>query len=683
MQLLFPWFLLGLTAVAIPVVVHLLQLRRPQRVLFTNTAFIREAELITVRHRQVQRWLVLLARVLAIVALVLVFCQPFIPAERDNLAQQRGTDVWVDNTNSMQVRGLAGRNLLDEAVTYAGALGKGKKTSGLRLLNSTSKETGYAEYVDKLNGLKLGKINAGNLLMGGNSSLYLFSDFQKNSFSINSLNKLAYRNQVVLVPLKGKPSGNIYIDSVWLDDAFVRVRTNLGLHIRVRNGGQAEVTDCPVKVFLGAKQAVAYRVSVAPGQSVTTVAQVQVDNAALVEGRVVVDDAPVTFDNVYYFTLHPAAAIRVLEIGDEPLAQQVFANEPLFAYTFAKSGSVNYGALRQANLILLSEVRDIDAGLREALRGALGRGASVVVVPSAANGGHASYDLLFKSLGLGTVQWEAQSAGPELREVAMPSSEMPFFRDVFGAQQRAVTMPRVAPVLRWSRTGTDIMRLRDGESFLAGFASGTGDVYVFSAPFAAAYSDFTEHALFVPVMYRMAMLSYRNEQLPAYRLDQGAVTLKLPASDSDGAAARSDEAAFRLVKDSLLLVPGQRVAGAEVRLELPRTMSEPGFYQVRRGQKVLTTLAFNPNKRESELAAYSADDLRQMLGNTHPNVRVVESGTDGAGLAADAAAQTGTPLWRYFLAAALVCLLAEALLVRFGRRRVAAVPAGAPTRAVA
>jgi len=105
-------------------------------------------------------------------------------------------------------------------------------------------------------------------------------------------------------------------------------------------------------------------------------------------------------------------------------------------------------------------------------------------------------------------------------------------------------------------------------------------------------------------------------------------------------------------------------------------MDAPGFYQVRQGQKVVTTLAFNPNKRESELAAYSADDLRQMLGEDHPNVRVVESGADGAGLAADNAAQTGTPLWRYFLAAALVFLLAEALLVRFGRRW-AAAPAAA------
>ena len=214
------------------------------------------------------------------------------------------------------------------------------------------------------------------------------------------------------------------------------------------------------------------------------------------------------------------------------------------------------------------------------------------------------------------------------------------------------------------------MRLQDGESYLAEFASGAGKVYVFSAPFAKEFSDFVAHALFVPVMYRMAMLSYQLEQLPAYRLTQYSVALKLPVAASDAATGRADEASFRLVRDSLKLIPGQRVVGNDLRLDLPVGLDEPGFYRVQRpAGKVLTTLAFNQDKRESELAAYSADELRKLLGPNHPNVRVVESGADGLGLAKFRAEQTGQPLWRYFLALALACLLAEALLVRFGSWR--------------
>jgi hypothetical protein len=174
-------------------------------------------------------------------------------------------------------------------------------------------------------------------------------------------------------------------------------------------------------------------------------------------------------------------------------------------------------------------------------------------------------------------------------------------------------------------------------------------------------------------MYRMAMLSYQNEQQPAYRLTQGTVGLKMSYADAAGEKeSDADKAPFQLVRDSVTLIPGQRISGNDLRLELPVSLNAPGFYQVQRRGKVLTTLAFNQDKRESELAAYSADDLRRLIGPDRPNIRVVEAGVDGAGLATLQAEQTGQPLWRYFLAFALACLLAEALLVRFGRGRVGA-----------
>lgn len=682
MQLMYPWFLFGLMAVAIPIVIHLLQLRRPQRLLFTNTAFIQEVELVMVRHRNLQRWLVLLARVLGLIALVLVFCQPFIPT-RENTNISTETQVLVDNSFSMQGVGLGQTTEFAEAVKQALSVGDAAPTSSrFRLLNGGNGLLSPTAYQTALAELKMTAQNPFSTLhrelngqRGNGSPLIIFSDFQKETVDAAGLTELTNR-EVVLVPLVGKSMSNLYVDSVWLDDAFVRVHTNVGLHIRVRNGGSIKLSDSPVKVFLGAQQAAVYRVTVEPGQTVTSVVQVQVADNALALGRVVTEDAPVAFDNVYYFTLQPAGAIRVMEIGAEPVAQQLYGNEPLFAYSFAKPQQVDYGVLQRANMVIVRELERVDAGLREGLRSVVKRGGSIVIVPAGIAGSHDSYQQLFKSLGLGAVQWEATVTVPELRAVAMPSAREPFFRDVFGARQREATMPRVAPVLRWPRTGTDILRLGDGASYLANFASGAGQVYVFSAPFAEQYSDFVSHSLFVPVMYRMAMLSYQNDQLPAYRLTQGAVTLKLPAVETAGKeAGRADEASFRLVKDSLVLIPAQRVVTTELRLDLPAGMDTPGFYQVQREGKVLTTLAFNQDKRESELAAYSADELRKLIGPNHPNIKVVDGGVDGAGLAKFRAEQAGQPLWRYFLALALLALLAETLLVRFGGRRAKAARA--------
>ncbi|SFP68119.1 N-terminal double-transmembrane domain-containing protein [Hymenobacter arizonensis] len=684
---MYPWFLLGLLGIAIPVLIHLLQLRRPQRLFFTNTSFIREVEMVTVRHRKVQHLLILVARVLAISSLVLMFCQPFIPATGvEKSSPGVGTDVLVDNSFSMQQPGSIQSSLLKEAVEEARDLGKlASSGTKLRLKNGGNRLITLSEYQSALDELKFTSkaplSNIGGMKEGLSSSgkLFIFSDFQKNAFDGSSLKDLPENSETVLVPIPTNSIGNVYVDSVWLDDAFVRMRTNIGLHVRLRNGGSLAAVDCPVKVFLNAKQVAAFRVTVEPGEAVATVVQVQVEDEKLALGQVVTEDRPVTFDNTYYFTLQPAAAIQVHEIAAEPASQPLYGNEPLFKYIHSKPQSLNYGLLRQADLVIVREINQVDAGLREGLRAVVKRGGSVVIIPTAMVSAQASYQQLFKELGLGSAQWSANTATPELRDVAMPNAQEPFFRDVFGAQQRAVTMPRVAPVLRWSRTGTDILRLRDGESYLSSFASGAGKVYVFTAPFSKEYSDFVQHALFVPVMYRVAMLSYLNEQLPAYRLTQAMVGLKLPAISqaTNSTAGGADEVGFRLVKDSLTLIPTQRVLGQEVRLDLPVGMDAPGFYQVQRRGKVVTTLAFNQDKKESELAAYTAAELRELIGPDKPNIKVLEGGTDGAALAKFRAEQTGQPLWRYFLAFTLACLLAEALLVRLASRRIGTAQAKA------
>ena len=680
MQLLFPSFLTGLVAIAIPIIIHLLQLRRPQRVGFTNTEFIKQLELTVARQRRLKQWLVLVARILALVFLVLAFCQPFIPASKAGfLSQGNGVQVVVDSSPSMQVNGESGGTLFRTAVSQAQSLGKVfNMPAGFILLNAGNKVLTSAAYHDKLQNLAISGHSVGQLesavmksasVVGTANPLYIFSDFQKKAVSARFIYALGTTRETVLVPEVGTSVANVFVDSVWFDDAFVRVRTNVGLHIRLRNGGRLDAKDCPVKVLLGPQQVAAFRVSVGAGQSAISVVQVQVADKDMALGRVELEDRPVAFDNTYYFTLRPAAQIRVVEVGATPVSQRLYSNEPVFSYTFSAAGSVDYGALRAASLVLMHEVPQVSAGLREALLGVVKRGGSVVVVPTADEKSHLSYQQLFRELGIGTAQWEpATIAGPELREVAMPSTRSVFFQDVFGAQQRQATMPRAAPVLHWARTDEDILKFRDGESFLATFRVGAGRVYVFAAPFATAYSDFTTHALFVPVLYRLAMRSYHNDQLPAYRLTQPALTLTLPEAGSS--TENSDGASYRLVKDSLTLLPGQRSLGQELRLEVPADLREPGFYQLQRRGRVITTLAFNQDKEESELATYSAAELRQLLGKSHSNVRVLDGGVDSA-IARYHAEQTGQPLWRYCLALALACLLAEVLLLRWGRRATA------------
>ncbi|UYZ63469.1 BatA domain-containing protein [Hymenobacter weizhouensis] len=675
MAFTYPWSLLGLIAVVIPIAIHLFELRRPQRVLFSNVEFIREVQLITARQRKLKQLLVLIARIGVIIFLVLLFAQPFIPAPQQTAGQQGAVSVVIDDSPSMQQQSNVGDlPLVEQAIQEAVDLPLAFPTTaqfmlwpGKRELLNPAAFRAAAEQVQVTGqSSDLGE----RLLQAQRDAqaagpVFIFSDFQKSGFSANALQTIDTAQQVFLVPLASQSGPNVFVDSVWLDDALVRAGVDLTLQIRLRNGGEQPVQECQAKLFVGRQQAAVFRATVPAQKTLTTQVRVRLPAGKPQNCRIEVEDSPVDFDNAYYFTLQPAAPIPVVEVAADAQLNRLYGNEPLFLYQHMGAQAADYRKLATANLIIVREALGLGAGVREQLRQRVQQGATLVVVPPEVTGSQESYSRLFRELGVGPIQWQPRPQGePVLQEVAMPSMQNPFFRDVFAGVNQRAGMPKAAPVLRWSRSGTDVLRMRDGEGYLAGFASGAGTVYVFAAPFSAPYSDFSQHPLFVPVLYRLALQSYQQEQRPAYRLTEQAISLRLPRAVS----TQEGEQVYRLVQDSLVYIPTQQLQNGTLRLEVPPTLRRPGFYMLQRGNQAVATLAFNFDKRESDLRSYSAAELQQLVGTNRPNVQVYEVGQGQTVAARYKAARMGVPLWRYCLWVALACLLAESILLRWPRK---------------
>ena len=119
MAFLYPNFLWAFTALAIPIIIHLFQLRRFKRIEFPNVQFLQEVTQQTRSRKQVRHWLVLLARIFALAALVLAFAQPYLPAS-DGVAPagERAVGLYLDDSWSMDGQNAGGR-LLDQARTDA------------------------------------------------------------------------------------------------------------------------------------------------------------------------------------------------------------------------------------------------------------------------------------------------------------------------------------------------------------------------------------------------------------------------------------------------------------------------------------------------------------------------------------------------------------------------------------
>jgi len=113
MQLQHPELLWGLLLLIIPILVHLLRLRRFRTTPFTNVKVLERILAESNKSSRLKKWLLLISRLGILTAIVLGFCQPYIPSY--NSDKKKDIVVYLDNSFSMQARG-DNTNLLQQTV---------------------------------------------------------------------------------------------------------------------------------------------------------------------------------------------------------------------------------------------------------------------------------------------------------------------------------------------------------------------------------------------------------------------------------------------------------------------------------------------------------------------------------------------------------------------------------------
>ena len=110
-------FLIGSAAVAIPLIIHLLNRWQVRRVELGTMRFLNEVIRDGAQRRRIRRWLLLLTRMALVALLACLFARPFLPGR-----SQRDGDhlqiVLIDRSASMGMPGNSGR-VIDDALTAA------------------------------------------------------------------------------------------------------------------------------------------------------------------------------------------------------------------------------------------------------------------------------------------------------------------------------------------------------------------------------------------------------------------------------------------------------------------------------------------------------------------------------------------------------------------------------------
>src|ERR1700735_3229008 len=103
MHFLYPAFLFALFTLAIPLLIHLFNFRKYQKVYFSNVQFLKQVNEQQSSRRNLKERLILAARILALTFLVLAFARPYFSNQKTiSAGTQQAVSIFVDNSYSMQ-----------------------------------------------------------------------------------------------------------------------------------------------------------------------------------------------------------------------------------------------------------------------------------------------------------------------------------------------------------------------------------------------------------------------------------------------------------------------------------------------------------------------------------------------------------------------------------------------------
>jgi len=637
MQFKHPEILYALFALLIPILVHLFQLRRFQQLPFTNVQFLKAVTLQTRKSAQLKKWLTLLARLVALAALIMAFAQPFF-ASKAALVTASETIIYLDNSFSMEAQGAKGplfkravQEVLssipdDEEITiftndkvYKNTTTKDSQAS----LSSDGYSTNQLSYPSVL-------LKAKQLFSKTEASakrIIMVSDFQqKETPFVMTPDSTTVVDLIQVQPVSKQ---NLAIDSLYLSknstDEFV-------LHVQLQNYG-SEAMETPVALYNRDHLIAKTSIRLAPHMEMTTSFALQADKNF--EGEVRIEDANLQFDNSKYFNINSPEKIKVLSINDADASflQHIFTPKE-FVLENTAFDQLDYNKIANANCIIINELKTLPVSLQNALRNFAENGGVICMIPSE-NANSESYTQFLSAYG--TTFQPVEEADKKITTIHFSH---PLYQGVFDKKVTNFQYPSVKRFFP-SLGGKPVLSYEDDTPFLIAM----DNLYVFTAAINSKNSNFKNAPLIVPTLYNIGKLSLK---LPALYY-----TIGHKNSYAIATQLGQDEI-LSLVKDTEKTIPQQQSYTTKVVITTTASPDLAGVYQVQRGDSRIAQATYNYDTVESNL---SYQDVRLLAPAAAPSLALL--------LEDIKASRTINKLWKWFVIFALLFLVIELLLLKF------------------
>ncbi len=654
------WFSL---LAALPVIIHIINLHRHKKVLFSNVYLLKQLEKETRNIRKIRDLLLLLIRVTAILALVFIFAGPTLKNDTKlHTVKNKGIAFYIDNSFSMSLQNSSG-TLFDFAKTYAKKMASSfYKNSTLTLITNDNVYTGLTleEFYSQIDKVKIGPSQPqpealpGIIKSNFIGKIFIFSDFQKGNFTSFTPDSSSI---YYIFPLHSGNVSDIVLDTCYLATAENTASNSLVFKITNKSG--ETVTELPVKLFVNSELKSIKNVNLEPESTVSdTIKFTYTGENETIFGKLTVTDYPVTFDNTLYFSykIKNKYTVAIVSNPDGYEAYKYISaaftsnnNEADFNLVKVPIGNTAELETIKPDAVILDNLTDIPPHFDDFVRELLKNGTSVIFFPSPLN--YKASSELLSSISGGKIN-KTDTSKHEIKQVEYSDK---IFRNAIIKKKNA-KLPAVTdimPVENLPLSSSVIIKTQDDLPVLFYNKSYKGMFTIY--PLAVqGNKDFFASPLFFISLYNTVTQKPSVGQL--YYYCGKSYTITLPAKIKKDRVIK-----IKPYGQNKEFVPYQINTGNEVNVVLKdNDIMQAGFYKFY-ADSVEKTVAFNYDRAEADFNFLTENDLENKFRGMN-NVRIIDANSNLQGSFNPVSDKN---LTRYFVAFALLLLLLETILLKF------------------
>ena len=310
------------------------------------------------------------------------------------------------------------------------------------------------------------------------------------------------------------------------------------------------------------------------------------------------------------------------------------------------------------NIVILNELQQVSSGLNQEIDNYVSSGGTVILFPGN-DFDIESYNRVLQPFNTSFL------AKPDTQrtKISKINYDCNILKNVFRKQETNILLPVVYHHFVFKNIQhsdfENILSDENNDNILSCYPYHSGKMYLFAMPLDDKWTNFTRHPLFVPVIYNIVSNSLLEDKLYYIIGTDESVDFKDNEQKGDNIYHISDPA----VKFDF--IPEQRFGLSKVKLFLHHQIKFSGNYSISYKNNVLKAVAFNYNRKESDLQCYSKKEISELLkrGNIK-NFSFLDVNDKYLGKTIKELNE-GLRLWKFCILLALLFIAIEILIIRF------------------